>query len=174
MPATPDSEALVIIQDIHEAFRGVRRGRITLHEAEVIDDYGTDEQRREAQKLDTEESWDQIPDEHIEKCIWALAHLDPESWRHYIAPHMIWSLRYFRTSNSVVSDFTIYTFAPSADNPELHEYSMQRYQTLNEQQSRAVCRFLRYMAKNGDYADDRVAREALNRYWGKFCLENDT
>ena len=86
---------------------------------------------------------------------------------------MIWSLRFFRTNDSIVSDFTIYTFDLSEDNPVLNERSMERYRHLSAPQARCVCRFLRYMANNGDYADDRVAQDALRKYWGQFCLDND-
>ena len=45
---------------------------------------------------------------------------------------------------------------------------MARYRLLDEAQSRAVCRFLQFMAANPDDADDRVANSALRQYWGRF------
>jgi len=164
-----DTEAESIISNIRDVFLGVCRGTITLHEAEVIDNYGSPDERAEARKLDTDERWEHIPDAHIEECTTALSHVDPESWRYYIAPYMIWSIQHFRTSNSIVSDFTIYTFATNEEPEEIGKYSLERYRLLDEKQSRCVCRFLRYMAKNGNYADDRVANEALQKYWGRFC-----
>lgn len=163
-----NDEARAIIEAIHAAFRGVPRGQITLHEAEVIDEYGSAEERRDARKLDTDQEWEEIPDEHIEECTTALCHVDPESWRYYIPRYMEWSLSHFRTNDSFVSDSTIYTFDPSSTNPALTEYSMARYRQLTPEQSRAVCRFLRYMAQNGDHADDVIAEEALRKYWGTF------
>jgi hypothetical protein len=165
-----DTEAEAIIRDIHHAFRGVSRGRITLHEAEVIDEYGSDEARAEACEIDIDERWEDVPDSHIEECTCALSHLDAASWRYYIAPYMIWAIRNFCTSDSIVSDYTIYTFCPSSKDPGLYEYSMERFRQLNDKQSAVVCRFLRYMAANGDHADDHVASEALQKYWSKFCL----
>lgn len=169
-----DNEAQSIIDDISKAFLGVRRGAMTLHEAEVIDEYGPPDERTKARKLDTDGRWERVPDEHVESCTSALCHVDPESWRYYIAPYMIWSLRYYRTNDSIVSDFTIYTFDPVLKAGKMREYSMERYRLLTDEQSRCVCRFLRYMARNGDYADDRVANKALQKYWGRYCEADGT
>lgn len=160
----PDTQE-AIIEAIRGAFAGVPRGAVTIHEAEVIDGYGSGELRQEARRRDTESSWDCIPDADIEECAWALCHLDAVSWRYYIPAYMIWSLRHFRVSDSIVSDFTIYTFDPSGD----FEHVLARHRLLDEGQSRAVCRFLRYMAANDDFADGQVANAALDGYWGRYC-----
>jgi hypothetical protein len=128
----------------------VPRGRITIHEAEVIDNYGSAAERTAASKLDAEERWERVPDEDIEACTTALCHLDPEGWRYYLPAYMIWSLKHFRVSDSIVSDFTIYTFGPSSSDSPLDDYNMARFRLLNQAQSRAVCRFLRSMAINDD------------------------
>ncbi len=52
-----------IIGRIRTAFHGVKRGQIAIHEAQVIDDYGSDQARAQARALDTEGSWEEIPDE---------------------------------------------------------------------------------------------------------------
>ncbi len=168
MTTAVDPEAESIISDIQVAFLGVRRGAITLHEAEVIDDYGSPAQRAEARKLDTDGRWERVPDEHIEKCGSALSHVDPHSWRYYIAPMMIWSLRHFLSNGSIVSDYTIYTFDLNEKSVDMRNYSLERYQLLDDKQARCVCRFLEYMARSGDFADGRVAKEALRKYWGRF------
>jgi hypothetical protein len=165
---TVDDEARAIIEAIHAAFRGVSRGEITIHEAEVIDEYGTKEERVVARRLDTERSWEEIPDQHVEECTTALCHVDPKSWRYYVPRYMEWSLCHFRTNDSNVSDFTIYTFDPSSTDSTLYEYSMERYRQLTPEQAQVVGRFLRYMARNPDHADDVVANEALRKYWGVF------
>jgi len=164
-----DAEAELIISDIRDAFLGVRRGAITLHEAEVIDKYGSPDERAEARKLDTDGRWERVPDTHVEECKTALCHVDAESWRYYIAPYMVWSLKHFRTHDSTVSNFTIYTFDLNEEPQDLREYSLERYRLLNDKQAGCVCRFLSYMARNADFADDRVANEALRKYWGRFC-----
>jgi hypothetical protein len=163
-----DADAQAIVDAIREAFAGVRRGAITLHEAEVIDSYGSDDERADARQRDTEQNWEDLPDQHIEECPWALCHLDPVSWRYYIPAYMIWSLRNFRSNDSIVSDFTIYTFDASDSDAKLREYSTERYRTLSPSQSRDVCRFLTYMANIGERADNLTAKAALKKYWGQF------
>lgn len=152
-----------VIAAIRTAFEGVPRGTVTIHEAEVIDEYGSDEERAAARRLDTEAIWDHVPDTDIEACTTALCHLDPEGWRYYVPAYMVWSLRHYRESNSIVSDFTIYTFDPSGD-AGLREYKLARFRLLDAAQSQAVCRFLRHMAANDDHADGRVAAIALTEY----------
>jgi hypothetical protein len=163
-----DADAEPIIAAIREAFADARRGRITIHEAEVIDSYGSEAEREEARKHDTEAHWSEVPDREIEECAWALPHLDPESWRYYVPAYMIWSLRYFQTNNSIVSDFTIYAFNLH-DDSELREYKLARFRLLNPAQARAVGLFLRYMADHRDHADSETAARALAEYWGEFA-----
>jgi hypothetical protein len=159
-----------IMEAIRLAFADVQRGTITIHEAEVIDSYGATEERQAARQRDTGASWKDVPDEEIQECTWALPHLDPESWRFYIPAYMTWALKHFRVSDAVVSDFTIYTFALSGDE-SIRSDQLERYALLSEQEAKAVCCFLRFMAANGDHADDVVAGEALEGYWGRFCAE---
>ncbi len=83
-----------IIQAIEQAFAGVPRGSITLHEAEVVDSYGTEAERQRARKRDTEADWCEVPDSSIEECQNALPHLDPESWRFYLPAYMRHGLRH--------------------------------------------------------------------------------
>jgi hypothetical protein len=163
-----------VIAAIRAAFAGVTRGAITLHEAEVIDSYGSHAERAAARRLDTEASWDQVPDADIRECSNALCYLDPESSRYYIPAYMVWSLRYYRATNSIVPNFTIYSLSPSIDSPGLEEHKLERFRLLDVAQSRAVCRFLRYMAANDDYADAEMATLGLTEYWGKFCTDPDT
>jgi hypothetical protein len=173
MNAPADAEA--IIEEIRHAFRGVHRGRITLHEAEVIDEYGSDEQRAEARQRDTDDCWERVPDDHIAECTTALCYLDPESWRYYIPAYMIWSLRHLRISNSCIIDATINAFVPSNVDVALDEHSMERYRLLSVEQSKAVCRFLRYMARydamSSDYVDPFISM-ALQKHWAQFCSED--
>jgi hypothetical protein len=157
-----------IIEAIRSAFAGVPRGSITIHEADLIEDYDSDEEWREAREADNEASWDQVPDQDIEECSTALSQLDHASWRYYLPAYMIRSLRNFREDDSGVSDYTIYTFNPHEKIDALRDYQLERFRFLNQAQSLAVCRFLRYMTAHGDFVDAGQAHLALDKYWGKF------
>lgn len=170
----PDEERVAIIEEIVDAFRGVTRGEITLHEADVIDDDGSDEEAENARSLDTENSWEEIPEEWIEHCSSTLPFFDPQSWQYYIPAYMIWTLKNFQVGDSITSDWTICTFDLSEDDPESKQYNMERFQQLNQKQSAAVCQFLRYMSRDNERVDGQVAKKALQKYWGQFCPDNET
>jgi hypothetical protein len=154
-----------VITAIEEAFAAVPRGAITLHEAEVIDDYGTTEERRRARKWDPEESWQNVPNVSIEACLDALPHLDPISWRFYLPAFMRHGLRRLRSPHGAV-DRAIYALA-LGDDAEINAYLRERFRTLDTEQARAVRRFLEFAAESDAYCDARVARQALQKYWGR-------
>lgn len=160
-----------VIAEITSAFDGVsREDGVTLHEADVIDDYGSDAERQKARRLDQDSRWQDVPETDIENYP-ILCFLDPKGWRYYIAAYMVWSLRHHMTSDSMSVDSTIYTFKLSKKE-DLRKWEMSRYSTLTESQSKAVCNFLRFMRDHSHgFADELVARKALKKYWGRFCDE---
>jgi len=86
---------------IEEAFDGVERGEgITLHQARVIDDYGSDEDVFAARKLDTEERWQDVPVSVLSvsplrerKNTQFLDFLDPAGFRYYLPFAMSFAIR---------------------------------------------------------------------------------
>lgn len=158
-----------VIDLISRAFSGVTRdGGVSLHEADIIDGYGSAEKRVAARKLDTESGWQAVPDRDIEYYNSILSFLDPIGFRYYIAAYMVWSLKNFRISESVTSDFTIYAFAMDG-HQNMKDWKMSRFSILSEAQSTAVYEFLRFMQDFGEGdADSSVARQAINQYWVRF------
>jgi hypothetical protein len=156
-----------LVEAIRAAFSGVPRGETTIHEAEVIDDYGGPEERLAARALDTETRWEDVPDRDIAKCSCALTYLDEISWRYYIAAYMVWSLRHLETTDSLSIDHTIYALDPGVRALKDTD-SERRFSSLTLAQSRVVLRFLWFMAERPDQADDVVALRAIDRYWSRF------
>ena len=152
-----------IIAAIEEAFAGVARGSVTLHEAEIIDDYGTAAERLHARARDPEVNWPDVPDSSIQECPAALSFVDPVSWRFYLPAYMRFGLRHLREPRNSAIDHAIYSL--TGGGPQLGEFQAERFQTLSEAQARAVRRFLAFASENGQYCDDSVAREALEAYW---------
>lgn len=165
----PDEERVAIIEEIVEAFHDVPRGEVTLHETDILDDNGSEEEAEKARRLDTEHSWEEIPNEWIEQHPSSLCFVDPQSWQYYIPAYMTWTLKNFQTSDSITAEMTIYKFRLFDNNPDLNLEQMKRFQQLNQKQSAAVCRFLRYMSQDDDRVDGGAAKEALQKYWGQFC-----
>ena len=150
-------------QAIYDAFHDVERGEVTLHEAEAIDSYVSEARRDKARKRDLDLRWQDIPADHIMRCPNALPHLDPVSFRFYIARFMVWTLNHYTRDKTMVSDHTIYAFCLHSD-AEINRYMHRRFATLSEPQRDAVCAFLRLMADAPMHVDARVAQRALDMH----------
>ena len=94
-----------VTAQIRCAFDGVARGAITLHEARVIDFYGTDEERQEARAQDTEACWQQVPATAIEAHWQIFPFLCPESFRYYLPAYLCFALH---QPDSLAAEFTLY------------------------------------------------------------------
>ncbi|MEM1034265.1 MAG: DUF6714 family protein, partial [Myxococcota bacterium] len=149
------------------AFVDVRPGAITLHEAEVLDDYGTEAERQRARRNDPETDWREVPDASIVACPTALSHLDPDGWRFYLPACMRYALRTWDRPHAPPAfsiDQVIYTLGPGCD-PELRAHALARFERLDDAQRAVVVRFLELAASDDEAADAVVAREALDGYW---------
>ena len=158
-PADQDS----IISAVERAFASVRRGAVTLHEAEVIDNYGTAVERLEAQRHDPQDDWRDVPDSSIKECPNALHHLDPASWRFYLPAFMCFALRRIERRHSLI-DRVIYSLA-LGDDRRLNDYARTRFETLDRHQALAVHDFLELASKNDAHSDAPMAMQALEKYW---------
>ncbi|MBI4346572.1 MAG: hypothetical protein HY553_06935 [Elusimicrobia bacterium] len=166
-PATRRDE---LLRAIEAAFDGVAREEgVTLNEAEVIDAYGTQAERKAARLKDSDRRWQEVPPAEVERHADVLPFLDPKGWRYYLPAFMAWTLLHYPTTESLAVDSTIYTLDPG-DAPELKARALERYKTLSGNQAAAVCRFLRFMCDvaGEDFCDALIARRAL-AYWGRFC-----
>ena len=159
-----------LIEEIQRVFDGVsREDGITLHEADAIDDWETEQEILRARRKDRDLRWQDVPDEEIEEHCHSLAHLDAKGLRYYLPAFMRWILRHGRDSGSLSVDFTIYTLCPR-DEPRLRDYFHERLGGLVEHEARVVCRFLRFLLEHEqDSCDLDAAREALDRHWARFC-----
>lgn len=159
-----------LIQTITLAFQDVGRADgVTLHQARVLDDYGSEEEQAQALALDTDSHWWEVPDEWISEFSEALSFLDPVGFRYYIPAYMIWTLKHYTTSQSFSVDSTIYAFYLYKG---LEAHKLGYFELMDSAQAQVICQFLRYCVKfGGDYLDDRVAQEALDKYWQQFCEE---
>src|ERR1700680_2624371 len=83
-----------LIAEIMTAFDGVsREDGTTLHEAMAIDDYKSDEEQQAARGFDTEQRWQDVPDEEILACESALSFLDAKGFRYYLPAFMVSRLK---------------------------------------------------------------------------------
>jgi hypothetical protein len=79
-----------VVALIREAFAGVTRGNgVTLHEADMIDSYGSAHERAQSRKLDRDVRWQDVPAADIVNNSHVLSFLDHAGF-HYYYPHS-WS-----------------------------------------------------------------------------------
>lgn len=99
-----------IIAAIEEAFGGVQlEDGISLREAIVLDNYGTDQERHRARSQDELGDWREIPEETIAGYSASLAFLDAKGMRFYLPAFMRFALRHYQKSDSASIPYTIYT-----------------------------------------------------------------
>lgn len=148
------------ISEIADAFARVQReDGVTLHEAEVIDDYGSAQERSAARQRDMDSHWHDVPGADIEQHYSILSFLDAKGLRYYLPAYMIWTLRNYATSPSATIDSTIY--ALGFDNSHFHIFTPR--------QSKAIARFLEYMVLYATaFCDSGAASSALDTYWDRF------
>jgi hypothetical protein len=160
------SEREELISEIRAAFHGISRGNgVTLHEARAIDDYKSEEERKQARELDHDKSWDEIPDADIKHYHDVFSFFDVEGFRYHLPAYMIWAVRYFDVSESCSSDNVIYVLSRSRI---LAERDAQVFNSFDLAQCRAICRFLKFMASNPMFADADAANLALDEHWSRF------
>ncbi len=83
-----------LVADIRHAFADVsREGGVSVSEAYVIDNYGTDEERADARASDTDTHWSQIDPAIEDPCGSALTFMDAIGYRYYIPAFMCATLQ---------------------------------------------------------------------------------
>ena len=82
-----------LIAEIVAAFEGVAREEgTTIHEAIAKDDWKTYEEQQAAKRLDTEERWQDVPEEELMANHSALSFLDEKGFRYYLPAYMVCEL----------------------------------------------------------------------------------
>jgi hypothetical protein len=155
------SEVKTLISEICEAFDGTTLADgTTIHEADLEGAYSEDSVRLEARGKDSETNWQSVSDRKLERFHSALSFFDVRGWKFYIPAYMIWSLRNWRTTDSLTADSVIWGF-------ELrNEYRLPRFESLSERQSKVVLAFLQHFCK---YSWDPDAEKSINSYWKTFA-----
>ena len=153
----PNYEArkAALIEEITAAFDGVsRQGGVSMLEARVIDDYGSDEERAKARRQDNETRWQDVPDEKIGggNGHEALSFLDPIGFHYYLPAYLVWYLRNVDSDwdhNTLSSvDFHL---AAGYKKGEIEDYYRGKYEMLSLIQTRAVAHFLEFQAEREDW-----------------------
>lgn len=144
---------------IREAFRGVtREGGVSWSEAAVIDNIGTQEEADKSRAKDTESCWEDLVDDRKldHELADRFSFLDPIGFRYYLAPAMIRCLR-ARDAHCLLFTLTVYD-----------KHKKRQVGLLDDNQARAVARFVRLMIRMTARSDEYTAAEwqsAYDAYW---------
>jgi hypothetical protein len=149
-----------LIEQIHLAFADVTLGDgESLHQAHLEGAYWDEAVWVAAKQKDPETHWREVPDWKIEYGASTLSFFDPEGWRFYIPALMCWTLRNWRTSDSITSDSILWNLALT------EEYWARRYRLLDRDQCDAIYDFLAFFDR---YSGEDDADKAIQAYWHQF------
>ena len=158
-----------MIKQIKTAFDGVRlEDGESLNMTEYFDSGGTVEAFREKAKFDERLDWAAIPDETLEHFTVTFPFTDLKGYRFYIPAYMIYNVRNHETSNSIITEFTIYAL-----NIDCHQFKDSPFvEFFTNAQLEAICSFLEWESRNegglGDATTNlRKIREAQLGEGGK-------
>ena len=148
-------EADELLALIDEAFNHVERGDgITLHQAVVNDDYGSEEEFLAAEKIDTEKRWQDVPDSALAANPQFMTFLDPVSFRYYIPAAMSWAINNYDNDEKECCFFTYLAVLPTIAPREIgrglgEAFDLEgfiRDHSFTPAQINAIYRFICFMA----------------------------
>ena len=140
-PPTRPSSREALLRQIEAAFGDVKLGGgVSLHQADAIDDYESPEEIARVRALDTEERWQDIPDEKLLRFPSVIPFFDAEGFRFYFPRFMTFAL-FHPKSESAVPDTAIYWAEECA-----HECGLSAL--LNNEQWAAVRAFAAFHAES--------------------------
>lgn len=155
-----------VIAAITKAFKGVsRKGGVSWHEADAIDDYVSDPKLLALERAkDTEARWEDLlddprwPDHLGHGSQWSF--LDPIGFRYYLAPAMIQALRW-----PASFDFSFRLTVTD-------DYVLNQLKLLDPEQCRCARDFVLFMRDLGvqteAYHDADTWQEAYDSHWYQF------
>ena len=164
----PHLEVEDLLAEIEATFGPVRLGDGTsLHQADALDDYSPPDVVAAARSLDTEQRWQDIPDEKVDQFYHALSFMDAEGFRFHVPRFMVSAIARAGVDRGALGgDAVVYAFHFT---DALEGYAMSRYALLSPEQCRTIARFLRFAASHDEWFDAPIATEALERYWGQYA-----
>jgi hypothetical protein len=152
-----------LIEIIETAFGDVGQpGEITLHVAEAHDsrDYDNDLLHRKKDHLGR---WQDIPEEHIERCQNALSHVGKTSLLYYLPAYMIWHLR--RRDQRPV-DHTFFALDRGTSSSAMIAHQKEKYSLFTAAQLSVVAAYLKYCSDElSNSGNARYAARIYESYW---------
>jgi hypothetical protein len=125
-----------VVRAIESAFARVRLGDgVSISEGRVIDDYGSELERRKARMGDEKNDWRLIPDRAIRLHQSSLTFMDADGYRYNLPAYMRFAIRNYLTSESNSIDSVFYRLEDKDD---------ERRNIFSPEQRAAVRKFLEF------------------------------
>ena len=168
-------EPKMIVDLIQTAFDGVLRGEgTTLHEAMMMDDYGSIEAQRDARKFDLETRWQDVPADDIRDNPSYMVFLDRAGFRYYLPANMVWSITPNNGDKWDVPFFTFLRLFPRIDRRNVgqklgEDFNLTAFiehHSFSRKQVQAIYRFLCFMAIEGGCRVDEDKYPAMCQWRG--------
>lgn len=164
------TERDAVLALIAESFRDVSRaGGVSWSESVVIDGFGSKQQCEGARDTDCDRSWQELVDDPSWKHdagVGGFSFLDPIGFRYYIPGAMT------RCARGSYNEYTAYALTCNPQGEKLRDYMLEKWSLLNDEQSRCIARFLRFMIAikllDDDDPDAVDWLRAYDRHWRSF------
>lgn len=157
-----------LIACITAAFANVRLDDgISLNMTEYHDSGGSASRFAKKANNDERDDWRRIADKTLEHFTVTFSFTDLKGFRFYIPAYMIWTIRNHRTSESVISDFTIYAIDP--DHYLFRDIPFTDWFTVP--QVLAMVKFLEYCITHADSLDINIAETNLRKIRYRFGIK---
>lgn len=166
-------EAEELLSQIDKAFDRVKRdGGVSLHQAVVIDDYGTQEEFENAEKLDTETRWQEVPDSDISTNTSIFCFLDPIGFKYYLPAAMTWSIKNYEQDESDCDFFTYLAVLPTVAPREMGRgigaaWDLDGFiknHAFSAEQVSSIYRFICFMAIKAGHGMSEDQYEAIKKW----------
>ena len=160
-----DYRKLALIEEITVAFDSVaRRDGVTLHEAMVLDRYGSHEERAAARAQDTEDKWQSVPENDIRFSDAVLSFLDSKGFHYYLPAYMVW---YLRNIDNEDPDYWSNTFSSVIFHltyqMDIEDYVASKFRLFTPAQQRATGRFLQFDVDREETIERQDLQESLSK-----------
>jgi uncharacterized protein DUF6714 len=163
-----------LIDQINTVFRHVSRdGGISIREAHVIDDYGSDEERQAARAEETDSHWSDVDVENLDPGGSALSFVDPIGFRYYLPAYMVYTLKSGygdalgeENVDSNVFESTIFKLNASASgDQDCIDHQRERFALFTSKERTCIARFLAFDAECRVFDYEVGSIEALKSDW---------
>ena len=156
-----------LVAEIHAAFGQARLGDgLSLHQAWAMELLQPPEDVLAARALDTEQRWQDIPDDKVEEFHFALTFMDPEGLRFHLPRFMVFSLEHPGLDSPAV-DAAVY--ACDFGDESMEQEVLKQFNAMSRRQMRMIAKFLMHVAEASDeHYDTMVAAIAVDAFWYQF------